>query len=59
MEEVERYSTRIAIIDHGKLIAQGSAEEINQKLVRIILKIHLLNLPVIRFEQNRPMLVKI
>ncbi len=31
MEEVERYSTQIAIIDHGKLIAQGSAAEINQK----------------------------
>ncbi len=31
MEEVEKYSTRIAIIDHGKLIVQGTAEEINKK----------------------------
>ncbi|HLP43784.1 MAG TPA: ATP-binding cassette domain-containing protein [Candidatus Nanoarchaeia archaeon] len=31
MEEVERYSTRIAIIDHGKMIVQGTAEEINAK----------------------------
>ncbi len=28
MEEVERYATKIAIIDHGKIIAKGSPEEI-------------------------------
>jgi ABC-2 type transport system ATP-binding protein len=31
MEEVERYGSRIAIIDHGKIIEQGSLEEIRKK----------------------------
>lgn len=31
MEEVERYADRIAIIDHGKIIAQGTVKEIKQQ----------------------------
>lgn len=31
MEEVERYATKIAIIDHGKIIIQGTPEEIRRK----------------------------
>jgi len=31
MEEVERYGDKIAIIDHGKIIAQGTIEEICKK----------------------------
>ncbi|MFA6094396.1 MAG: ATP-binding cassette domain-containing protein [Candidatus Paceibacterota bacterium] len=31
MEEVERYADRIAIIDHGKIIEQGTPEEIRAK----------------------------
>lgn len=31
MEEVERYAERIAIIDSGKIIAQGTASEIKEK----------------------------
>lgn len=31
MEEVERYSSRIAIIDHGKIITQGTSEEIKKQ----------------------------
>jgi ABC-2 type transport system ATP-binding protein len=31
MEEVERYAERIAIIDHGKIIEQGTPEEIRKK----------------------------
>jgi ABC-2 type transport system ATP-binding protein len=31
MEEVERYGETIAIIDHGKIIEQGSIEEIKKK----------------------------
>ncbi|MES2437088.1 MAG: ATP-binding cassette domain-containing protein [Patescibacteria group bacterium] len=31
MEEVERMATKIAIIDHGKIITQGSPEEIRKK----------------------------
>jgi ABC-2 type transport system ATP-binding protein len=30
MEEVERYADRIAIIDHGKIIAQGTLQEIKE-----------------------------
>ncbi|NOR86324.1 MAG: ATP-binding cassette domain-containing protein [Bacteroidales bacterium] len=32
MEEVERLSDRIGIIDHGKLIAEGSLEELKRQL---------------------------
>jgi ABC-2 type transport system ATP-binding protein len=31
MEEVERYAEKIAIIDSGKIIAQGTASEIKEK----------------------------
>lgn len=31
MEEVERYANKIAIIDHGKIIEQGTPAEITQK----------------------------
>ncbi len=31
MEEVERYGTKIAIIDHGKIIAQGTIDEIKSQ----------------------------
>jgi ABC-2 type transport system ATP-binding protein len=31
MEEVERYADRIAIIDHGKIIEQGTPDEIMKK----------------------------
>lgn len=31
MEEVERYGSKIAIIDHGKIIALGTPDEIRQK----------------------------
>jgi ABC-2 type transport system ATP-binding protein len=31
MEEVERYGNTIAIIDHGKIIAQGTPDEIRKK----------------------------
>ncbi len=31
MEEVERYADRIAIIDHGKIVTQGTAEEIKRE----------------------------
>jgi len=31
MEEVERYGTKIAIIDHGKIIAQGTIKEIKER----------------------------
>lgn len=31
MEEVERYADKIAIIDHGKIIAQGTSDEICKK----------------------------
>ncbi len=31
MEEADRVSNRIAIIDHGKIIAQGSPEELKQR----------------------------
>ena len=31
MEEADKVSDRIAIIDHGKIIAQGTAEELKSK----------------------------
>ena len=31
MDEAERVAHRIAIIDHGRIVAQGSAEELKQQ----------------------------
>jgi ABC-2 type transport system ATP-binding protein len=31
MEEAERVAQRVAIIDHGKIVAQGSPEELKQR----------------------------
>jgi len=31
MEEAERYADRIAVIDHGKIVAQGTAKELRKK----------------------------
>ena len=31
MEEAERVAHRIAIIDHGKIVAQGSAEQLKEQ----------------------------
>jgi len=31
LDEAERVADRIAVIDHGKIIAQGSPEEIKQR----------------------------
>jgi ABC-2 type transport system ATP-binding protein len=31
MDEAERVANRIAIIDHGKIVAQGSAQELKQQ----------------------------
>ena len=31
MEEAERAAQRIAIIDHGKIISQGTSEELKKK----------------------------
>ncbi len=31
MDEAEKYSTKIAVIDHGKIIAQGTAKELKDK----------------------------
>jgi len=31
MDEAEKYSSRIAVIDHGKIVAQGTASELKKK----------------------------
>jgi ABC-2 type transport system ATP-binding protein len=31
MDEAERVARRIAIIDHGRIVAQGSAQELKQQ----------------------------
>jgi ABC-2 type transport system ATP-binding protein len=31
MEEAERVATRIAIIDHGRIVAQGTSQELKQQ----------------------------
>ncbi len=38
MEEADRIAQRIAIIDHGKIIAQGSPEELKQKTKTTLLE---------------------
>ena len=40
MEEAERVAQRVAIIDHGKIIAQGRPDELKQQTKPILWKMH-------------------